>query len=255
MNAPLFFILTWIFVFFHVSVCLQKDTPDLYLDNTVFVAFAGEYLSIGCTIMKSKNQSVDWMTCFDPFKKLIYRRDIPAVYITGEIRLTVKLRNVTISGEYVCEYHNTKVFWFLQVRNHGYKEPRMLGNTEIIPVAVITAMLLVFSVAGSVYVFRGNWKEQITKCGKTGGKQKQIGEERKTSETEEDTEIITAPSASFYCSLQPRPRSIYDSLEHLGAEEQDQRKTKPDKTEPPNMIQPTIQLKDEDVFESVYENY
>ncbi|KAG7486545.1 hypothetical protein JOB18_033366 [Solea senegalensis] len=217
MNAPLFFILTWIFVFFHVSVCLEKDTPDLYLDNTVFVAFA--------------------------------------VDITREIPLTVKLKNVTISGEYVCQYHNTKVFWFLQVRNHGYKEPRIFDNTELIPVAVITATLLVFSVAGSVYVFRGNWKEQITKCGKTGGKQNQIGEERKTSETEEDTEIITAPSASFYCSLQVRPRSIYDSLEHLSADkEQDQRETKPDKTEPPNMVQQTIQLKDEDVFESVYEN-
>lgn len=38
----------------------------------------------------------------------------------------------------------------------GYKRPTA-DYTECIIVAVLTAVLLVFSVVGSVYVFRGHW--------------------------------------------------------------------------------------------------
>lgn len=39
----------------------------------------------------------------------------------------------------------------------GYKEPKIWDYTEFIIVAVVTGVLLVFSVVGSVYVFRGHW--------------------------------------------------------------------------------------------------
>ncbi|XP_040891455.1 uncharacterized protein LOC121180265 isoform X2 [Toxotes jaculatrix] len=128
--------------------------------------------------------------------------------------------------------------------------------TGIIPVAVITCVLLVFSAVGSVYVFRGHWKEQITECGKTARKQTQSREEREAREMEEEnSKEITAPSTSFYASLEPRPRSIYEVLDHSAANrEPDKKKAKPKNNEPQKTTAQTTH-QEEGIFESVYENF
>ncbi|CAB1439900.1 unnamed protein product [Pleuronectes platessa] len=203
------------------------SAPGLSLESTVFVAFE------------------------------IYVLDLNTMAgnIT-EFKHTLQLNNVTRSGEYRCHYKNASVYWFLRVRADGYKEPPMMSYTEY-GMAAITGVLLVFSVVGSIYVFRGHWKEAITKSIKTSGKQRQNGEETETSETEVDNvDKGTAPSTSFYASLQARPRSIYDVIDCSAAnQEPDQRETKPNENELTENMEQTTPPQAVDVFDSVYENF
>ncbi|XP_073328219.1 NFAT activation molecule 1 [Pagrus major] len=266
------FISTWIFVFFFSSVCSGITEPKLNLESRVFVAFTGEDLNIKSSLQVPANQTNDILTCSDPFHTQIYECAIPlTTNKPTTFDQTLELKNLNISGEYSCRYKNAKVFWFLRVRNDGYKEPTK-DYTEFIIVAVLTAVLLVFSVVGSVYVFRGHWEERGTDSGNAGRKQKQNREDSKEKEMEKDNvDAITATSTSFYASLEARPRSIYDVLDHSAANrEPEQSKAKPKKKEPkkkepkkrePKKKEPkkpmvqTTQPQNEDVFESVYENF
>ncbi|TDH16083.1 hypothetical protein EPR50_G00016310 [Perca flavescens] len=225
------FVSTWIFVFFFLSVCSGMST--LNLESTVFVALAGEEIDIKCKLVIPANQTRDVLTCSDPFKNQIYSYDISEM--TGQTKtVQLKLKNLTMSGEYSCQYKKATVYWFLRVRGEGYRDLVMWDYTEFIIVAVFTGVLLVFSVVGSVCVFRGHGKKCTTERGNTDRKRKQNTEEMKETEMEEDNmDVITDPSTSFYASLEPRPMSIYDVLDHSAANrEPDQSKAKPKKRKP-----------------------
>ncbi|XP_023274934.1 uncharacterized protein LOC111664535 [Seriola lalandi dorsalis] len=250
----LFFMLTWIFFF--PSVCSGMDAPKLSLETRVFVALADEKLTIKCSVTKPANQTEDMMACYDLHHNMIYNCVIEATAgKTTIFPLTLYVGPLNVSGEYYCQYQRLKAYWFLRVRDSGYTEPVMLDYTEFIVLAFLTGVLLVFSVIGSVYVFRGHPKEQITQCGETGGKRKQNKEERKAKETKEDkVDVTTAPS--LYASLEPRPRSIYDVLDPSAANgKSDQGKAKAKKNKPHKTMGQTTEHQDEGVFESVYENF
>ncbi|XP_041790099.1 uncharacterized protein si:ch211-243a20.4 [Chelmon rostratus] len=247
---------TWIFVCFFPSVCSGVETPKIDLESTVFVAFAGDELNIECELKMPANQSSDILTCFDPFHMQVYNCVIPATAGFPEsFKRRLELKNLRRSGEYSCRYKTAKVYWFLRVREDGFKE--IWDYTECIIVAILTGVLLVFSVAGSVYVFGGHWKECITECGDTSRKRKQNREERKENETEEDNvDVITARSTSFYASLEHRPSSIYDVLDRSATNTvPDQSKAKPKKKTKQNTMPQTTQPQQEDIFECVYENF
>ncbi|XP_050926628.1 uncharacterized protein si:ch211-243a20.4 isoform X2 [Lates calcarifer] len=228
----LLFMLTWIFGFFFPSVYSGKDAPKLFLNTTVFVALKGDDLTVNCTVTTPANYSQDKMDCYNPHNSLIHTYEIPQAINEQTQNYEVKLKNLTISGAYYCQCQAATVFWYVQVRDGGYKEPIM---HEFIILAVVTGLLLVFSIIGSVYVFRGHWKEQITNCGETV---------RKGNQTREQQE-----------SLEPRPRSIYDVLDHSAANrEPNQTETKPKKNKSQKTTEQTTQ-QNEGVFESVYENF
>ncbi|XP_030281228.1 NFAT activation molecule 1 [Sparus aurata] len=250
------FISTWIFVLFFSSVCSGMTQPKLNLESRVFVAFTGEDLNIKSTLMLPANQTSDILTCSDPFHTQIYNCTIPMTAIHPKtFSPTLELKNLKTSGEYSCRYKNAEAFWFLRVRNDGYKEPTVDYRESII-VAVFTAVLLVFSVVGSVYVFRGHWKERGTDSSNTGRKRKQNRDDRKEEMEKDNVDILTATSTSFYASLEARPRSIYDVLDTSAASrEPEQSKAKPKKKEPKKTTVQTAQPQNEDVFESVYENF
>ncbi|KAK9540101.1 hypothetical protein VZT92_002570 [Zoarces viviparus] len=259
------FMWTWMFVFFLLAVCSGQESPKLRLKNRVFVAFAGEDLNLSCELTRPANQSSDDLTCSDPLDKKIFTRTIPETVQPEKVDLILELKNVTSSGEYSCQYNTATVYWYLRVRNLRWDPSEavfpgdmaldMLNNTEVIAVIVFTSVLLVFSVVGSVYVFRAHGTDCLTECGNRGRKQKQNIEERKEEEMEEDNvDVITAPSTSFYASLQTRPRSIYDVLDHSAvSREPDRSQAKP--KEPKETVAETTQDQHEGVFESVYENF
>ncbi|XP_069023672.1 NFAT activation molecule 1 [Embiotoca jacksoni] len=248
----LFFRLTWIFVFLVPSVCSGMDAPKMSLESTVFVAFAGENLNIPCDLAIPVNQTSDILKCFDPLNKEIYRCDISGT--PGSIKLSLELKNLTHSGKYYCQYKTAKGSLFLRVRAEGYNKPIMWDYTEFIVVAVFSGVLLLFSVFGSVHVFRGYCKKTITESGR---KQKQNKEEMKEKEMEENgVDVMTAQSTSFYASLEHRPRSIYDVLDHSSANtEPNQKKAKNKKKAPQKTVEQTTELQGEGVFECVYENF
>lgn len=92
------------------------------LENTVFVAFKGNNLSINCTLESPRNQSRDVLTCWDPHHAEIDHCDILATsHVT---KCILELKNLTISGEYRCQYKTSNVYWFLQVRGESEKKGR-----------------------------------------------------------------------------------------------------------------------------------
>ncbi|XP_074519072.1 NFAT activation molecule 1 [Halichoeres trimaculatus] len=246
--------LTCVFHSFFPSVCSGQDAPMIHLESTVFVAFRGEHLNIQAQLKIPANQSQGILKCFDPPGKQIFSCDIRATGPQLEVmHQELNLKNLTIPGEYYCQYSTAKVYWFIQLRDEGYIELTSWDPTECI-VATFTALLLVFSVGGSVYVFRGNWKEHITNCGDLSRKLEQNTEERE--EQENNVDYVSDPSTSFYASLDHRPRSIYDVLDHSAAKgEPEQRKAKTKKKELKERMEQTTQNQHEGVFESVYENF
>ncbi|XP_068583156.1 NFAT activation molecule 1 [Cebidichthys violaceus] len=246
----------WTWMFFFLSVCSGMNSPTLRLESTVFVTFAGEELNLSCELMIPANQSSDVLTCSDPLHKQIFSYPISGTVQPQKVNLRLELKSLTSSGEYSCQYKTAKVYWYLRVRMN--RDLNMPNNTEVIAVAVFTGVLLVFSVVGSVYVFRGHGTDCLTECCNRGRKQKQNREERKEEEMEEDNvDVITAQSTSFYASLQTRPRSIYDVLDHSAASrEPDRSQAKPKgPKEPKETVAETTQDQHEGVFESVYENF
>ncbi|KAK5866015.1 hypothetical protein PBY51_020236 [Eleginops maclovinus] len=247
------FMSTWIFVCFFLSACRGMDAPELSLQNQVFVGLRGENLDIVYQLKIPVNQSRDTLTCSDSLQNEIYKIDIQETHMAHIFKQTLNLKNLSISGEYSCKYKTAKVYWFLRVRNEGFRQQVLLDNETIIAVTVFTGVLLVFSVVGSVYVFRGHVKDCITEC----GNRKQDSEERQEREMEEQNiNAITAPSTSFYASLETRPRSIYDVLDHSAAKkEPNQKKAKPNKKEPQEKMPQTPQDQNEGTFDAVYENF
>ncbi|KAM7394151.1 hypothetical protein PAMP_020970 [Pampus punctatissimus] len=179
--------------------------------------------------------SSQWITCFtDEFRRICQPTSV--VQMCSWQRMTLK-------G--VC------------FPDGDYMETIIWDYTELIIIAVSTGVLFAFSVVGSVYVFIGHWRKQISECGNSGKKQMQKREEKKEGKLEEDhVDVITDPSTSFYASLEPRPRSIYDVLDNSAANrEPDQSKTAIKTNETPKMTVQTTQQQDEGVFECVYENF
>ncbi|KAL6110124.1 uncharacterized protein ACO6RY_19270 [Pungitius sinensis] len=250
------FISTWIFVSFLLPGCSGMDSPKLLLESTVFVAFAGEDVHLRFKLKVPANQSGD-LTCSDPYGKQI--SSCPIANPGGQPQVfqpELELLSVTHSGEYSCSFESVPVYLYLRVRSK--EDCKMdMNYTEISVVGVFTVVLLVFSVVASVYVFRGYWSDCLTECGEHGRRPKQKTEKRKEGEKEEDNmEVITSPSTSFYASLQPRPGSIYDVLDHSASRgESDRSKAKPKERKPREVVAQTEQDQQEGVFECVYENF
>ncbi|XP_013860349.1 NFAT activation molecule 1 [Austrofundulus limnaeus] len=209
---------SWIFAFFLPSVCRGMPPLTLTLDRTVFVAFSGEDLNITCTMTRPVNQTGDTFNCFDATGEKIFTQTISGTGNSPKKKtLMIPLKNVSSSGIYYCKYKSVMVQWFLRVRAKGYKPLEMWDytDTDFIIVAIFIGVLLLFSVLGSVYVFRGDWKEMTHECSNTDEPEKENTEDRKKTETEEDnTDVTAAESTSFYASLAPRPGSIYEVLDH-----------------------------------------
>ncbi|KAM4750410.1 NFAT activation molecule 1 [Anableps anableps] len=243
--------LAWIFLFSFPSVCSGQNGLEITLNSTVFVAFSGKDLSINVTLSKTTNQTSETLECYDPSNKQIYRTTINPLKGTEYIQL--QLKNLRSSGLYSCKSNMANVNWFLHIV--GYREPQKPDYTEIFIVAVFTSMLLVFSVLGSVYVFRGHWKETQSESLGTSRTQKQNREDSKETEKEVDNmDMTTAQSSSFYASLEPRPRSIYDVLDHSAASSIEKQTKSPEK-ELSKVVKQDAKHQDEGIFESVYENF
>ncbi|KAM9769402.1 NFAT activation molecule 1 [Menidia menidia] len=249
--------LFWAFVFLLPAACTGMEAPKIDLERRVFVAFSNEDFCINFNLTTPANRTKDLFTCFNPVNKEIYRRAIESTTVpTKPTTLSLKLMNLNMSGQYYCKYKTAKASWFLRVRAEGYKEVMMLDHTEII-MGVFTGLLLIFSVVGTVYVFRGTLRDRKIERKNNDGVQMPKREGSRDTNTEGETSAVTAAqSTSFYASLEPRPRSIYDVLEPTAhGTEPDQKKPDAQKSEPQEMVPKELKQQEESIFESIYENF
>ncbi|XP_061535840.1 uncharacterized protein si:ch211-243a20.4 [Phycodurus eques] len=247
----LFAMLIWILQML-LPLCLATEAPRLLIFNTAFVAITGEDLYVHYELNIPANQSKDVLTCFDPDHRQIFRHEVAATPGHAvSYKAVLDLKMLINSGEYHCRYKVAKVYWFLRLRDEGYRDVAMVDYTDFIVVAFFSGVLLVFSVVSSVYVFRGTWKQQMPKCGNPSNDRKQNKERTQAEKPEDDTmSVIITSSTSLYASLEPRPRSIYDVLERSAV---DKPAPKPISGQRP--VEQRTPAQDEGVFESVYENF
>ncbi|XP_056891398.1 uncharacterized protein si:ch211-243a20.4 isoform X1 [Takifugu flavidus] len=245
--CQLSFLLVWIFVSFCPSVYSELGAVEMELENTVFVAFTGENLLIQCNLNITANQTGDTLTCSDPSHKQIYSRDVAETKEMFENRvIKLELKRLKSSGEYMCRYKTAEVYWFLHVRDSGYQDRVVFDYSQLITVAVLSGLLLLFSTVGSAFLLRGYWKERSQKA-------KVSEKEGKDVQTAQGSVDVSPPSPSFYASLETRPRSIYDVLDRSVTNEvPDQSGAKPKHNVPKNKVAESVHTQQD---ESVYENF
>lgn len=90
----------------------------LDVKDAVFVAFAGEDLSMQLKLSIPANQMDDFLTCFNPLNEQILQLHFPGKQNQSQHQLMVNLtlKRLERSGEYMCRYKTAEVFWFLLVK-------------------------------------------------------------------------------------------------------------------------------------------
>ncbi|XP_034044969.1 uncharacterized protein si:ch211-243a20.4 [Thalassophryne amazonica] len=257
------FLFSWIYVFFNLALCAGMKAPRIsVLENRVFVAVAGESLTVNYELLTPANHSGGTLICLAPDNNVIHDYEVSQTGIIGKkTKHSVSLTNLknSSSGEYQCTYKTARAYWFLLVRDEGYKEHMHWDCTEYITLGICSGVLLIFSVVGSVYVYRGQVSKKDAKCSTNGQNTSVNRVESTESETAEgNLDEVTSPSTSFYASLEPRPQSVYQVLDHSAAtrkpETDRQRKPKPKPKSVHGTVDQSTHHQDKGILDSVYEN-
>ncbi|XP_076839128.1 NFAT activation molecule 1 [Brachyhypopomus gauderio] len=230
----------WFGLFFVVPLCLyNKAQGSLSIANRTSIALAGETLHYRISVTVPANKS-NIVRCFKDGVE-VWKADVKrSTAMTAKLWANITVQNSSDSGEYYISYESKERHWVVLVRDVGYCEPDMDLPIDIISLLVLSTVLLVFSVSGSVYVIK--WHKDHPLSGEGGE-----GTKVNKRESNTDARDEAPPSDSVYTALEPRPVSIYDVLgdeegrginvERLHSEE----------------TAKTAQ-EEEEMFESVYEN-
>ncbi|XP_061883303.1 uncharacterized protein si:ch211-243a20.4 [Entelurus aequoreus] len=235
-----------------LPVCRGTESLRITLENTVFVAFTGEDLRLPYKLHLPPNSANESLICFDPLHRRIFRRFFTSDVHAQTFSSYMLVRALQTSGEYHCQCNVARAYWFVRLRDEGYKDVLTVDYTDFVTVGFFSAALLLLSVVGSVYVFRGTWKTKVPECGNPspGGKQKkEVGVAETPDHDNTDAKITS--STSLYATLEPRPGSVYDVL---NVDSQDRKPGLKPKTGQKLRAQ-SPQAQDQGVFESVYENF
>ncbi|KAK6300631.1 hypothetical protein J4Q44_G00287290 [Coregonus suidteri] len=249
----------WMVGVLYVLMCLgnhqaQAANTAISMPDRVRVTLAGETLHFILKVTIPMNQNSSDLVCSGPpDQKEIQRWPLPFSQTTKDpLTLTITARNSSYSGEYNCKYKNAEIFWTLLVKDEGYRQP----YSDFIVLGALTTGLLIFSVIGSIYVFKSQWGQFTLKNGSTGSgvSRRNRGE----NEEEEDSKINAAASASVYASLESRPASVYEVLAPGAAaavnRESVQRKEKVKRKKSKESMEDATPQGDV-IFECVYENF
>ncbi|KAI4871977.1 hypothetical protein NFI96_034498 [Prochilodus magdalenae] len=152
----------------------------------------------------------------------------------------ITMHNSSSSGEYCFHYLKEKCYLVVLVRDVGYIRPDEHLESDVIPLLLVTTILLLFSIAGSVYVFK--WHKDHPESEEAGD-----GGNIRNRENNVTTTAQSPNSESVYTALEPRPVSIYDVLnvDQVRRQSTEKRTSK-------EMVEAS--KAEEGIFESVYEN-
>ncbi|XP_071032483.1 uncharacterized protein [Oncorhynchus clarkii lewisi] len=254
----------WMVEVLCVLMCLgnhqaQEATPAISMPDRIRVALAGETVHYKLKVTVPMNQSSSNLVCSGPPEQnkikewnILFSPET----LTRTFNLEITAHNSSYSGEYNCKYKNVEIFWTLLVKDEGYRQSYS-GFSLFFVLGALTTGLLIFSVIGSIYVFKSQWF--TLKNGSTGSGVS--GRNRGENEEEEEngnTSVNAAASAPVYASLESRPASVYEVLTP-GApaaavnRESVQRKGNVKRKSKESMENATPQ--EEGIFECVYENF
>ncbi|XP_050967537.1 uncharacterized protein si:ch211-243a20.4 [Labeo rohita] len=236
-------VLCWIVIF----CCWQETQAKLAVSmlNRARVALAGDTLDFNLSVVIPANATTSNIECYhtQPTNKMrVWHKELKSEFSETKKKVAahIKMSNSSSSGHYYFSYANQEVHWVVHVRDKGYQEPPMELKSAIITMMAFSGILLIFSVAGSLYILK-SYKEQAS-C------RDDKNEVAKQRPGESDEVILDedAASASFYTALQYRSSSIYDTLQLDTMHEENTKKKKSDKKH--------CKEQEDEVFDSVYEN-
>ncbi|XP_043096926.1 NFAT activation molecule 1 [Puntigrus tetrazona] len=231
-------VLCWIVIL----CCLPETLAKLQLSmpDRTRVALAGESLYFNLSVSVPANYTTSKLICYNKNKTSVWNKDIKSTFYqaTQTVEVNISMHNSSSSGNYYFSYAKQEVHWVVHVRDKGYEEPPEELNSAIITMMAFSGILLIFTVAGSLYILK-NYKKQPPR-------REDNNDVAVTTPRESDEVILDedAASASFYTTLQCRSGSIYDTLHSDSIHVENAKKNQSEKD----------CNAQEDVFDSVYEN-
>nr|XP_023663487.1 uncharacterized protein LOC111841746 [Paramormyrops kingsleyae] len=227
-----------------------QDAPKIEpCFDPITVALRRDVLRFHFTIFVPKNQSLELFQCSHTKsgKKILKHRSEILTDTDKFVNIVIlPINNSSDSGEYFCSYKNTYVYWMVLVRDEGYREPDP-DNSVFICIGSLAAGLFLFSVIGSTVLCKDY------RCCPKDSENNEEGMEGNRKVKDESIED-SANDGSVYMGLQPSTSSIYNVIGSVSpAKETKQKKEAQSATKETSKMQKT--QKEEDIIESVYENY
>ncbi|CAM4479042.1 unnamed protein product [Leuciscus chuanchicus] len=237
-------VLCWI-----VILCCWQETQaksKISMLNRTRVALAGDELEFNLSVVIPANHSSS-LQCYTQ-NRIIWSNHFTSEFLDKieSVKAPIKMHNSSNSGNYFFRYtsgkrgENLDVHWVVHVRDKGYQEPEEELENDIITMMAFSGILLIFSVAGSLYILK-SYKDQPP-C----RDDKNVVAEQRPEDSDDVMLDENAASASLYTALQYRSSSIYDTMNpEIMMHEENPRKKQSDKKHCKAQ---------EEVFESIYEN-
>ncbi|KAL6481664.1 hypothetical protein MHYP_G00097440 [Metynnis hypsauchen] len=223
--------------------CSNKSQANglLVVNNRTSVALANETLHFHIRVTVPANSSRTKVSCsrngHEIWKEYLHNEQ--SVNKDEQLWANITMNNSSSSGEYVFQYQKENVYWVALVRDVGYIEPDESLEADVIALVVVTTILLIFSIVGSIYIFK--WQKDHPKSEKGGDGVKVRNRQSNVGVTAQGLN-----SESVYTALEPRPVSIYDVLNVDQVRRESTKRTSEETAK-------TSQV-EEGIFESVYEN-
>ncbi|XP_036419372.1 uncharacterized protein si:ch211-243a20.4 [Colossoma macropomum] len=223
--------------------CSNKSQANglLVVNNRTCVALANETLHIHIRVTVPANSSRTKVSCSRNRQEVWkeYVHNTQSVVKDEQLWANITMHNSSSSGEYVFQYQKESLYWVALVRDVGYIEPDDSVETDIIAMVVVTTILLIFGIIGSVYIFK--WHKDHLKSEEGGD-----GVKVKNKQSNVGMRAQGLNSESVYTALEPRPVSIYDVL-NVDQVRRKSTKCTSEETAKTSQVE-------EGIFESVYEN-
>ncbi|XP_036407202.1 uncharacterized protein si:ch211-243a20.4 [Megalops cyprinoides] len=226
---------------------LSKAQTTISLEDAIRVALPGDKFILNFNVTVQVNQSSDHFVCRNSKSgREIHKSNISTTTSAKLFPMGLEFvaHNSSNSGEYNCRYKNAVVYWVVLVRDEGYKEPPSYSHSGTLVVIMLTVGLTLFSVIGSALLCKGYRDQRIPR-------QENNGEGRDRGEGEGEIRDEAVTGGSVYSALEHGTTSIYNVLDPAAQNnEMDRRQTKQNVTDETQNAQ-----KEEEIFESVYENF
>ncbi|KAK7161412.1 hypothetical protein R3I94_004175 [Phoxinus phoxinus] len=240
-------VLCWIVIL----CCCWQETQAKYkisMSNRTRVALAGDVLEFKLSLVIPANYSSS-LACHTQNRR-VWSKVLKSEFFDKSVSETahIKMHNSSSSGNYYFSYTwgnrggNSEVHWVVHVRDKGYEEPDEELENDIITMLAFSGILLIFSVAGSLYILKSYKDQPVCRDDKN------VVAEQRPEDSDDVMLDEDAASASLYTALQHRASSIYDTLNPeimIHEENTNKRKKMSDKKH---------REAQEEVFDSVYEN-
>ncbi|XP_062384223.1 uncharacterized protein LOC134071471 [Sardina pilchardus] len=238
---------------------VEAGTAKLTLNGPrTRVVLARHDLRLNFTAVVPRNTTHNILQCYREKKSVTPEHNLETGWKERheQVEVVLSLNDSSDSGQYRCTFRNAPpVYLYILARDEGFTK-QYLSDDVVAPVAILTALLLVFSTLGSVYIYKsqaaldghGDGGTNVTMVrtsqgGDAGG--------AAVEDATDDEEAAAAADNSVYTTLESRPASIYEVLDPSASNSRTQSKKSSRKS---SKKKDEAAPAEDGIFESVYEN-